>query len=372
MRSFLSICAKAFVGSLPALFLVLVVEGILRWGGWGERCNVPLNSVFWVCDPVLGFRASPYFEQLGVKLNRLGLRGPDPTREKRGEVQVLALGDSCTFGILPDPKTVLSAPYPELLARRGAERWGEGRLQVINAGVPGYSTLQALLLLRSKLRSLRPDLVTVRFGWNDHFAGGRLAQLSYREPVSPVLLLAEDWLLTTELYAFARRLGMELTYRNSSETAPPRPPTSWQPSVPLPEYEHYLRRLAQVARSRGAQVWFITAPDALSLPGQLARFESLPPGAPARRALFFNGHKSFQELLEVHEMYREATRRVAKELGVLLIDAALAYQGYNPKELFDDSDVVHPLLLGHQIEAGLLLDQLVASGSTAKKGGLNG
>lgn len=173
-RRVLVTLAKISVGLLPSLFLVIVAEAVLRWTGAAERCHVPAQSWFWMCDPVLGFRTSSYFERLGVKINRLGLRGSEPSPKKPGEFQILSLGDSCTFGISPDPNRLVENPYPELLERWASEMLGLDKVRVINGAAPGYSSLQGLLLLRSKLRSLRPDAITVRYGWNDHFVGGNL------------------------------------------------------------------------------------------------------------------------------------------------------------------------------------------------------
>lgn len=177
-----------------------------------------------------------------------------------------------------------------------------------------------------------------------------------------MLLRLQDWLLGTALYPFALRLGMELHHKLQGTQSRPTLPKSWQPVVPLPDYERYLRRIVEVGRSRGAEVWFITAPDALSLAGGLKRYDALPANARARRVLAFNAHKTFAELLEIHERYRQSTRQVARELGVPLIDAALAYQTFDPAALFDDGDVVHPLPFGHEIEARLLLERLRVSG----------
>jgi len=69
---------------------------------------------------------------------------------------VLALGDSLTFGLGAAPE----ASYPEVLARLTG--W-----KVVNAGVSGDTSAQALARLPALLEEHRPALVVVSIGGND-------------------------------------------------------------------------------------------------------------------------------------------------------------------------------------------------------------
>jgi lysophospholipase L1-like esterase len=69
---------------------------------------------------------------------------------------VLALGDSLTFGTGAAPETA----YPAVLAE--STGW-----DVLNAGVPGDTSAQALQRLPSLLRERPPALVLVSIGGND-------------------------------------------------------------------------------------------------------------------------------------------------------------------------------------------------------------
>lgn len=84
---------------------------------------------------------------------------------------VLALGDSLTSGVgAPSP----DAAYPSVLAR--ATGW-----KVVNAGVSGHTSAQALDRLPGLLRQHGPALVIVSIGGNDflrrHSAGGARANV---------------------------------------------------------------------------------------------------------------------------------------------------------------------------------------------------
>ena len=97
--------------------------------------------------------------------NDLGLRGPavGPKRKFR----ILAVGNSCTFGVgVNDDET-----WPARLERIMGEESGV-ESEVINAGVPGYSSFQGRRYLEERGLDLEPDLVIACFGFNDADAWG--------------------------------------------------------------------------------------------------------------------------------------------------------------------------------------------------------
>jgi lysophospholipase L1-like esterase len=115
-------------------------------------------------DPRLGYtlRAGATFAYAGVTTtaNRLGLRGDAPALDE--PVTVLALGDELTFGWgVGDPDS-----YPAVLGR-----WFKDRCPtcgpVVNAGVPGYTSYQGLMLLRALGPVVRPRIVVAAFHLND-------------------------------------------------------------------------------------------------------------------------------------------------------------------------------------------------------------
>jgi lysophospholipase L1-like esterase len=99
-----------------------------------------------------------------VTTNALGLRSPEVDGPPAaGERRILCLGDSQTFGNGVGQERT----YPrrlEVLLAPGRE--GE-RFTVVNAGVPGYDTLQEVDLLERLLPVVRPEVVVVGFYLND-------------------------------------------------------------------------------------------------------------------------------------------------------------------------------------------------------------
>ena len=260
--------ANLTLAVVSVVLLLVALEILVRVTGAAESCPNRFSGGpgLWACDPILHFKVDPDMEPWGQPLNSLGFRGPEFGPKRAGELRVVALGDSCTFGYIGHEKGVgnVFQPYPLKLQRFVERRVGEDRVEVLNAGVPGYNTHHGILLLRSKLRNVEPDLITVRYGWNDHFLSAAGEAALYREPDSPLGLFVEDLLLRTQLYAFTRRLGLELhRLRDPVERQAELAFTEqkeWAPTVPIDRYAANLRRLVELGRERGAEVWLLTAP----------------------------------------------------------------------------------------------------------------
>jgi lysophospholipase L1-like esterase len=104
-------------------------------------------------------------ETYQVRTNDRGFRTPHFSESKRpGVIRVVCLGDSSTFGMNVED----ADSYPRQLARL-LEAARPGRFEVLNLGVPGYSSRQGLELLRREVLALEPDVVTFAFGTNDRF-----------------------------------------------------------------------------------------------------------------------------------------------------------------------------------------------------------
>ncbi len=92
-------------------------------------------------------------------------RGTPPLGEPNAFLRVAVLGDSCVYGTALDPDDSLPGQLAASLTQLG---FGPDRVEVLNLGVPGYSSLQILLLLEELLPELKPDFVVVYpAAWND-------------------------------------------------------------------------------------------------------------------------------------------------------------------------------------------------------------
>lgn len=123
--------------------------------------------------------------------NSLGLRSREVGPKKSGTYRILVLGDSLVFL----GETSSGELYTEVLERRLNARSANGphAFEVINAGVPGYTTYQELEFLKIYGLEMQPDLVVLGFVLNDLF---------YKYQHKPTTQNLLDREPTTRLYRF--------------------------------------------------------------------------------------------------------------------------------------------------------------------------
>lgn len=111
----------------------------------------------------LGFALAPNYRSGNNRHNALGLRGDEMTLEKpAGVVRIAMCGGSTTYGEGVDDYT-LSAPF---LLAEGLRADGK-KVEVLNAGCPGWTTLETLLNFETRLLDMAPDHAVVYHGIND-------------------------------------------------------------------------------------------------------------------------------------------------------------------------------------------------------------
>ena len=260
--------------------------------------------------------------------NSQGCSGPEFSLSAReGVFRIVCLGDSCThFG--PDS-------YPAMLQSL-LQKEAPGKFEVINAGVIGYTSFQGLALLKRRVISWSPDLVTVYFGWNDHWLARDFADTDQSNRVPSLLRLrnALDHSRTIQL--------AQLAY--SQFTSPSRPGMR----VAIDDYRSNLREMFQACEAMWADMWLITAPHALDI--------SIPP------YLMTSGEVDDPSLLvSLHRRYNSAVRQVAAEQQITLIDLEDEIDTMDKAQLFLD-DRIHLSDLGKSYTAQRLLTELHLAG----------
>lgn len=354
----LAILAASLAAALGASELVL---RLATPAGYPERAFE--NIDFLRTDPALGWRNRPDLDAASVTLaqhrhaarlrtDSRGFRSPEPTRGAFDGVRIACLGDSVTFGYwvegnirTPKSARIHFDGYVDELRRLLEER--EGRFEVLNAGVLGYSTSHGLRQLVLRILPLRPDIVTVRFGYNDHTRSPHPERRT-REPHG---VLARS-ILYAGLDLRVVRLGLEAHQRSRALH-----PAPW--SVPWVEPERFatnLRRFAELGREHGFRLLLIDYPLA-------------PPGTtvPEDRDLFVRlaGVRDAGELYAEHAAYQEIVARVAREEGVPLLASARLLRG-SPEPLFEAADPVHLNRSGASALGRLLRDELASRGWLAR------
>jgi lysophospholipase L1-like esterase len=145
-------------------------DAFVRWWHFYVEQVVHVNSVIHMPDPlgtlphVLQPGASSDFYKGRVRINSLGYRGNEFSREKGTTFRIVALGHSATFG-----QTIFSdgQPWPAVLDHLLQRRLSCTRpLQVINGGVNAYTLSHGIERLERDLSWLEPDMVLSYFGMN--------------------------------------------------------------------------------------------------------------------------------------------------------------------------------------------------------------
>jgi lysophospholipase L1-like esterase len=281
-------------------------------------------------DPILTFRnrRAASFPQAGVRINALGLRGPEVSLTKRaGIIRVLCLGDSCTFGSLH--------PYPETMQTILDER-APGRFEVLNGGVIGYTSVHGLEWFERELGRLGPDVVTLFFGWNDMWREKDSAVRAWfksrvgGEP--PPRFRSHLWEALSRGAVFVRNwLG--------------RSPLQ----VPPEQYRAVLERFAALGRQRHFTPVYVTAPagfDGDRTPSWLVRQGFVARGDSA---------------LRLRETYNRVVVEVAERERLPVVDLASDFATGGGRALFErpDEDPIHPNERGYRLIAEALAAELL-------------
>ena len=111
--------------------------------------------------------------QADLATNAFGFRDVNHPEKAAGVTRVAVLGDSFVFGS--------GVKQDEVVTRRLAALLGPS-FEVINLGVPGYGTDQALITLRRWGPRLSPDIVLAGFFWNDVMENASAEMYGMKKP----------------------------------------------------------------------------------------------------------------------------------------------------------------------------------------------
>jgi len=144
---------------------LLCVEAVLGFAGLGEEELFAIDKTLGMThmtDKSVTWRKEGYAHSY---LNWDGLRESAVTVAKPvGTYRIALLGDSMVEGLqVPLEETFGQKLEKELTARSGK------KVQVINFGTSGYSTVQEALLLKSKVFKYSPDMVLLGYDARDMF-----------------------------------------------------------------------------------------------------------------------------------------------------------------------------------------------------------
>ena len=163
-RSELSTARKLLFAAVVTALMLGTCEAALRvraWIKYGSPSTGVRNPMLTYDRDADVYVPTPGYEVHGsnihIKINSLGFRGDEFTREKPARtVRIACLGASTTFGAEASSN---HTTWPHRLQEKLQAAYPDVKIEVINAAVGGYVASDNLKVLRHRVLPLDPDLV---------------------------------------------------------------------------------------------------------------------------------------------------------------------------------------------------------------------
>ncbi len=267
-----------------------------------------------------------------------------PLKKGEGVYRVAVLGDSTAFGWGVEP----NARYSQILEDK-LNAMGTGiRYQVMNFGIPGYTSYHGREVFDHYALKYSPDMVIFTFGAND---GKLISQRAKKVLQDKGALEDLKYLLwNLETYKLMRKWILSQSdpfKQKAKQSAEPEPKV---PYATVQEYRGNLEYMVDLCRANGIRPVFLglCCPlDYLAKMTALGKAKGIPAYDGMRLLL-----KSIPDI----------------KSGELYPDLALFYKQLYGEEVLESrrllyvtNDTCHPNRLGHQIIADLLFERLFAA-----------
>jgi lysophospholipase L1-like esterase len=269
---------------------------------------------------------SRFFDKGKYLINSFGMRGTEISPEA-SLVNIAAVGNSCTFGWQVTEEETYVFRLLDSLNRS----FPQTSFQVIDGGIPGYSSYQGKLFYRKTIAPLNPKVTLILFGWNDQWdAADDIIDSEQRTP-SRFFLKATRVVNRLRIYRLIRSLILQMI---EPELRPTVGQPDSRPRVPLNQYGENLLSIVEQARAIGSSPILLTSP--------IPSLETYYP--PHRRS----------PMHEAHYRYNRVVREIAFESDIALVDIAAEFNLHN--DLFTDvkMDPIHFNARGHKLVAEML------------------
>ena len=313
--------------SLPLLAAEICVRLKSPYGYWTptieqQRTFPYVGSVF--CRYVFEEKERVVREgDVEYPINGLGYRGRSFQVEKTpGTVRVLVYGGSTVLDLAASGDSDWPHQIERVLASRGIEN-----VEVINAGISGYTTFDCVGRLYSEGHRLRPDYVVLYDTWNDlKYFHAREPALRVFKPYRPdPRLVYHGWMdrvlcHVSQLYVRLRNRFLSRKFRLMAEGALPAsgPSTAQIQPQQVEQYRLNLELFVDCARDIGAVPLLMTEAHLI--------FPAM--SETARRKIPY-GYTLFdhETLLKAYEEAERVIKDVGREKQARVIDAAAVMSG---------------------------------------------
>ena len=332
---------KVWIFSLLAIFLFFgTAEAILRIAGFEyytyvkymnfyyEKGGVPSGGIIsepnkdnrvliirHKKDPVLFWRNDPSIGPVNSQGFVNSTRKTYALTKSSNVYRIISLGCSCTNRGW--------VTYPERLENLLNEaNVSDISFEVINAGVGGYGSYQGMNYFVNELHEYAPDLITVYFGWNDHWRA-----IHYPDKEQPrdnkLVMTLQETLDHARIYQFLNKTISKTTREPRLKNEP-----IFRPRVSLSDYRSNILTIISTAKKKDIKVLLMTAPEALTS-DNIAMYEKLGLITPD------------VDLLKLHQTYNDVIREIAASEQVPMVDLESIFNALPEKETYFLRDGIH-------------------------------
>jgi len=212
---------------------------------------VPDRELFWKMAPN---RSGNFEVTKNVVTNSLGFRSPEfSARKPRGTYRIICLGDSATFGMCVRQDETVQA----LLQKHFRDTYPSRDMEVINTGVPGYTSQQGRVTAQQYLEKFKPDLITFAFGIND-LTEAIMTQADWYRMNTNLSGRLIGFFHKSELYTLFEYLVISLRDKIISFLVDEQARAQRVPHrVPIADFEDNLKYVAELCKSKGVDLVII-------------------------------------------------------------------------------------------------------------------
>jgi len=259
----------------------------------GTLVTDPGQAPFFELHPFAAFSWIPNARFGMQQVNRDGFVSTRdiPMAKQDDEIRVITLGGSSTVGL----GNIDEITYPRLLEEILQQKFPRRTVSVLNGAAGGYSTIESLGYLHSRLVHYRPDVLVIMHGWNDMYYFAKTARevsewrknmnleamwnpdvpVANRDVMpadvqllswSQLYLHIRDRVRRSDWFPDDRQIAVEARYDNLSVDAEGNYKMSLKPvnEEMIALYESNLRQVAGLCDSRSMSCYSVLQPTLLS------------------------------------------------------------------------------------------------------------
>lgn len=356
MDKYLKQIFRYFVGCIKFVsiiaFFLLIGEASSSYYEHRKYLREGTSRILFYQVPFLEHRLRPYYaadyESGLTVINRFGFRGSDFSIKKPDNTyRIICIGESTTFGL---GGTDNNHTYPVILEAKlnnESNKRNGVTFEVINAGVPSYTSTQCFILMGLELISFQPDMFIIYTGWNEmgnSICEGWNADYRYGFRFSDFTEQRKNFLEFSNIYKsfFLKRL-QNTAYKIRRFIKIPEPKDN------LPEFkkeasfnknslsiwENNIRNMISLAKDNGVKVILLTWPQIYNLTDDHYPLEEVRKKFPKELATLKDSN-FYKKWMASYKIYQQRLRKIAVDTNVYLCDMADIFVKENNPSLFYD------------------------------------